>query len=113
VVIKGNARGSPADLAKHLKRTDTNERVTVIALRGVAAHDLAGALREMDALGAALRTERTLYHASINIRADEQMTPAQRDHAIDRLEAALGLTGQPRAIVEHEKQGRAGEGHRR
>ena len=110
MVIKGNPRGSPAGLAKHLQRTDTNERVEILQLRGVAANDLAGALHEMDAFGAALRTHRTLYHASINIRADEQLTPAQRTQAIDRLESALGLTGQPRAIVEHEKQGRAGEG---
>jgi hypothetical protein len=110
MVIKGNARGSPADLAKHLQRRDTNERVEILGLRGVASLDLAGALREMDAFGAALRTDRTLYHASINVRADEVLTPAQRTAAIDRLESALGLTGQPRAIVEHEKHGRVGEG---
>ncbi len=107
MVIKGNARGNPADLAKHLQRADTNERVEVKELRGVAALDLADALKEMDAQGAALRTTRTLYHASINTRADEHMTEAQRTRAIDRLEEKLGLTGQPRAVVEHEKEGRA------
>lgn len=106
MVIKGNARGSPGDLAKHLQRLDTNERMEVKELRGVVAHDLSRALREMDAQGAALRTTRTLYHASINTRADERLTEEQRTQAIDRLEAALGLTGQPRAIVVHEKFGR-------
>jgi hypothetical protein len=109
VVIKGNARGSPADLAKHLQRRDTNERVEILGLRGVAALDLAGALQEMDAFGAGLRTTRTLYHASINVPAHERLTPEQRAQAIDRLESALGLTGQPRAVVEHEKPNRAGE----
>lgn len=75
-------------------------------LRGVAARDLTGALKEMDALGAGLRTERTLYHASINTRADETMTPEQWLIAINRLEAKLGFTGQPRAIIEHRKEGR-------
>jgi len=106
VVIKGNARGSPADLAGHLQRTDTNERMEVKELRGVVAQDLDGALREMDALGAALRTKRTLYHASINTRADEPLTDEQRLHAVNRLEKALGLAGQPRVIVVHEKEGR-------
>ncbi|MBV9825331.1 MAG: hypothetical protein JO001_06620 [Alphaproteobacteria bacterium] len=109
MVIKGNARGGPADLAKHLQRRDTNERVEILQLRGVAALDLAGALREMDAFGAGLRTTRTLYHASINVPAHERLTPEQRAQAIDRLEAALGLTGQPRVVVEHEKHGRGGD----
>ncbi len=107
MVIKGNARGSPADLAKHLQRTDTNERMEVKEIRGVAALDLTDALKEMDAQGAALRTTRTLYHASINTRADEHLTGEQMARAIDQLEEKLGLTGQPRAIVEHEKEGRA------
>ena len=104
-MIKGNARGGPVELAKHLKRADTNERVEILALRGVAALDLDGALREMYAIGAALRTTRTLYHASINVPAHERLTPEQRSQAINRLAFAPGLTGQPSASVEHEKRG--------
>jgi hypothetical protein len=106
VVIKGSARGGPAKLAVHLERTDTNEKMRVVEMRGVAAVDLDGALKEMDALGAALNTKRTLYHASINTRADETMTPGQWIASVDRLEERLGLTGQPRVIVEHKKEGR-------
>jgi hypothetical protein len=106
MVIKGSARGSPGQLATHLERTDTNEKMRVVEQRGVAAKDLAGALKEMDAIGAALRTDRTLYHASINTRADEHMTPAQWTAAIDRLEERLGFSGQPRVVVEHAKEGR-------
>jgi hypothetical protein len=108
VVIKGNARGGPVELAKHLKRADTNERVEILGLRGVAALDLDGALHELYAMGAALRTTRTLCHASINVPAQERLTPEQRSQAISRLAFAPGLTGQPRASVEHEKRG--GEG---
>ena len=106
MVIKGSARGGPAKLALHLERTDTNEKMRVAEMRGVAAKDLNGALREMDALGAALNTHRTLYHASINTRGDERMTPEQKAVAIDRLEERLGLTGQPRVVVEHTKKDR-------
>src|ERR1019366_10486150 len=50
--------------------------------------------------------KKPFYHASINTRADEHLTPEQRMQAIDRLEKDLGLTGQPRAVVVHEKEGR-------
>ena len=54
----------------------------------------------------AAQTEKSLYHASINTRASERMTDEQRIRAIDVLEEKLGLTGQPRTVVVHEKKGR-------
>jgi len=107
VVIKGNSRGGAASLAAHLQRTDTNERAELRELRGVAAQDLDGALREMEAVASGARSKRHFYHASINTRADEVMTPEQWNQAIDRLERELGLTDQPRAVVAHVKEGRA------
>jgi uncharacterized protein YhaN len=107
VVIKGNARGGAGGLAKHLLRADTNERVNVTELRGVAARDLTSALEEMEAVGSGTRCRKSLYHASINTRADEHLTPAQKAHAIDTLEEKLGLKGQSRVVVEHLKEGRA------
>ena len=105
MVIKGNARGSAGFLAAHLMRRDTNERAEVMELRGMAATDLRGGLRELEAIGLhCTSTKRPLYHASIS--PDGALTPGQRAAAIDRLEAALGFTGQPRAVVEHEKEGR-------
>jgi hypothetical protein len=87
-------------------RTDTNERAEVRELRGVAAEDLRGALLEMEAVASGSRTTKPFYHASINTRADERLTEEQRTHAIDRLEEKLGLSGQPRVVVVHEKEGR-------
>jgi hypothetical protein len=60
----------------------------------------------MDALSVGTRTEKGLYHATINTPIDESLTDAQRAYAVDRLEAALGLAGQPRTVVVHEKKGR-------
>jgi hypothetical protein len=87
-------------------RTDTNERAEVKEIRGVVAQDLSGALREMEAVAAGARTNKPFYHGSINTRADERLTDEQRMYAIDKLEAALGLTGQPRVVVVHEKKDR-------
>jgi len=107
VVIKGNARGGAGALAAHLQRTDTNERAELREARGVVAEDLDGALREMEAVASGARSKRPFYHASINTRADELLTEAQWTKAIDRLERELGLTGQPRVVVAHLKEGRA------
>lgn len=106
MVIKGNARGQAVKLALHLIRTDTNERMLVREFRGVVAESVVEALREMEAVASGARSRRPFYHASINTRDDEVMTDRQKARAIDRLEEELGLTGQPRVVVEHVKQGR-------
>jgi hypothetical protein len=106
VIIKGKSVGGAKRLAVHLMRTDTNERAEVKELRGVAAEDLRGALLEMQAVAAGTRSTKPFYHGSINTRADERLTDDQRMQAIDRLEEKLGLSGQPRVVVVHEKEGR-------
>jgi hypothetical protein len=107
VVIKGKSVAGATRVAGHLERTDTNERMEVKELKGVAADNLPDALREMEAVASANpNCKKPFYHASINTRADERLTDAQRLKAIDRLEKELGLTDQPRAIVVHEKEGR-------
>ena len=106
MVIKGGARSGPGELALHLLRTDQNEHVHVRELRNVMARDLTLALMEMDAMGLASRSGRRLYHANIDWRRDEHMTEAQKTRAVDRLAAELGLSDQPRAVVEHVKGGR-------
>lgn len=106
MIIKGTSCAGASRLAVHLTRTDTNERAELKEIRGTAADDLAGALKEMEAVAAGTRTTKPFYHGSINTRADERLTDEQRNWAIDRLEEALGLTGQPRVVVIHEKEGR-------
>lgn len=60
----------------------------------------------MEAIANGARTAKSFYHGSINTRADQRLTDEQRTLAIDRLEEALGLTGQTRVVVIHEKEGR-------
>ncbi len=106
MVIKGTSCAGARRLATHLMRTDTNKRVEVRELFGVAAEDLKGALLEMEAVAAGTRATKPFYHASINTRADEPLSDEQRTHAIERLEEVLGLTGQSRVVVVHLKEGR-------
>ena len=106
MINKGGPTSGAQRLFDHINRTDTNERVEVKELRGVAAEDFQAALLEMEAAGSGSRTKRPFYHASMNTQATERLSDAQRYKAIDRLEEELGLTGQPRVVVVHEKKDR-------
>lgn len=107
MIVKGGSTSGGDRLAKHIKRTDTNERMEVKEIRGVAAEEMREAFREMEAVASGCpNCKKAFYHASINTRADERLTDEQRFRAIDRLEEELGLAGQPRVVVVHEKEGR-------
>ncbi len=109
MIIKGSARSAPIELAKHLRRTDTNELVRVIEARGTLAQDdMRGVLVEMDSFAAGTRCQRTLYHASISPSPnDPAMEPEQWAEAVEALEERLGFTDQPRLVVAHIKDERA------
>lgn len=106
MIIKGGSRAGASDLAAHLQRVDTNERMEVLGIRGTVACDLEGALREMEAMSSGTRCKNPLYHASINTPIHERLGIDGWERAVDRLEEELGLSGQPRAVVMHEKFGR-------
>ena len=106
MIVKGGSRRNVAFFARHLLRTDHNDRVSLVEIRDLAASDVRGALREMAAIASGTRVKNFLYHASLNPRDDEQLTAEQWHQATDILERHLGLTGQPRVVVEHAKEGR-------
>ena len=106
MIIKGKSRGNGGQLGQYLVTPGKNENVRVLEIRGVAAQDVPGAVLEMGALGDAARTEKPLYHAQISARAGERLTEEQSMRAVDLLEEKLGLSGQPRVVVIHEKKGR-------
>ena len=105
MILKGNARGGAKDLALHLMKTE-NEHVEVHELRGFVSENLMGALNEAYAISRGTRCRQFLYSLSLNPPKTDQVTTAQFEVAIERAEEKLGLTGQPRAIVFHEKDGR-------
>jgi hypothetical protein len=106
MIINGGSRSGGAFFARHLMRADQNERVSVAEIRGLAAQDVRGALREMEAVASGTRCTNYFYHANLNPALGETLTPQQWELAADTLERELGLTGQPRIVVEHEKDGR-------
>jgi hypothetical protein len=106
VIVKGGARSAGGFFAKHLMKAEDNERVSITEMKGLYAEDLPEAFRELKALAAGSRGKDYFYHASLNPREDERLTPEQWDFAVDRLEQNLGLDGHARFQVEHEKEGR-------
>jgi hypothetical protein len=105
MILVGNARGGGRDLARHLMKTE-NERVEVAELRGFVADDLDGAFRETYAISRGTRCQQYLFSRSLNPPKGAEVSNEEFERAIDRAEAKLGLSGQPRAIVFHEKEGR-------
>jgi len=87
-------------------KAEDNERVTIAEMKGLYAEDLPEAFRELKALAAGSRGKDYFYHASLNPREDERLTPEQWDFAVDRLEHNLGLDGHARFQIEHVKEGR-------
>ena len=78
----------------------------MVEIVGLSAATLPDAFREMHALSRGTKCDNYFYQANINPRADEKLTPQQWHKAVDTLEKNLGLTGQPRFVIEHEKEGR-------
>lgn len=106
IIINGGSRSAGGWWTKHLGNRDKNERVELIEIAGLDAATVADAFREMEAVSLGTKCTNYFYQANINPRIDESLTPAQWREAVDTLEKNLGLTGQPRFVVEHEKEGR-------
>ncbi|CAM5461045.1 relaxase/mobilization nuclease domain-containing protein [Eoetvoesiella caeni] len=106
MILKGSQRGGAGQLAAHLLDARDNEHIEVYDLRGFSADDLHGAFQEIEAASRGTRAKQFLFSLSFNPPPREQVTIAAFEEAITAAERKLGLDGQPRAIVFHEKDGR-------
>lgn len=106
MILEGNERGYGAELARHLLNPRDNDHVTIHAIDGFVADDLAGAFAEAEAISQATQCRKYLFSLSLNPPSDASVPVEVFETAIVAIEAKLGLTGQPRAIVFHEKEGR-------
>ncbi|MEQ9489541.1 MAG: relaxase [Alphaproteobacteria bacterium] len=105
MILVGNQRGGAKDLARHLLKEE-NDHVEVHELRGFASNTLAGALMESYAISRGTKAKQFLFSLSLNPPPKENVPTKDFECAIERVEKKLGLSGQPRAIVFHEKEGR-------
>ncbi|MGN6539126.1 MAG: relaxase/mobilization nuclease domain-containing protein, partial [Mesorhizobium sp.] len=106
MILKGSQRGNGQNLAAHLKRLDENEHVTLHEMRGFASDNLKDAFKEVEGISQGTKCSQYLFSLSLSAPPSESVSTALYEDAIGRIEESLGLTGQPRAIVAHEKHGR-------
>lgn len=106
MILKGSQRGGAGALARHLLRTDENEHVTVAEIRGFMSNDVEGALAEAEAIANGTKCKQYLFSLSLNPPKDGGATRDDLEKAADEAEKKLGLTGCPRVLIIHEKDGR-------
>lgn len=106
MILKGAQRGGAAQLAAHLLKTEENEHVEVHELDGFMAENLPGALQEIYAISQGTRCRQFMFSVSLNPPQNEAVPIEYFEKALKDIEKELGLEGQPRAIVFHEKEGR-------
>lgn len=110
MILKGRSRADGGKLATYLL-SSKNEQVRVLDIRGTVTDDqtaegLRQSLKDFDELGKMTKGKTTLFHLAINPDDRDRMTPEDWQHSIAKTEKALGLEGQPRAVVSHTKDGK-------
>lgn len=105
MILKGSQRGGEMAMGRHLLKPE-NEHVEVHEVSGFIASDVLGAMKEIQAVAAGTRCKQPLFSVSLNPPETESVPVAAFEDAIDRIEKANGLEGQPRLVIFHEKQGR-------
>jgi Ti-type conjugative transfer relaxase TraA len=106
MILEANERAYGAELARHLLNPRDNDHVTVHDLYGFIADDLFGAFAEAEAISGATRCQKYLFSLSLNPPPNASVPVEVFERTIASVEKELGLVGQPRAIVFHEKNGR-------
>eukprot|EP00820_Chromera_velia_P001557 Cvel_2801.t1-p1 / transcript=Cvel_2801.t1 / gene=Cvel_2801 / organism=Chromera_velia_CCMP2878 / gene_product=hypothetical protein / transcript_product=hypothetical protein / location=Cvel_scaffold113:20007-21287(-) / protein_length=427 / sequence_SO=supercontig / SO=protein_coding / is_pseudo=false len=106
MILKGSQRGGARQLAAHLMNDRDNDHITLHELRGFVASDLRGALDEANAISKGTKCRQFMFSLSLNPPKDRDCRLDGLVEAADRAEDRLGLKGQPRAVIVHEKEGR-------
>lgn len=106
MILKASQRGGGKQLAIHLLNAADNEHVHVHELRGFTADDLPGAFQEAYAVSRGTKAKQFLFSLSLNPPQEHKVETETFEAAIDAIERKVGLEGQPRAVVFHEKDGR-------
>jgi len=106
MILKGNQRAGGRQMALHLLNGEQNEHVNVHEVSGFMAEDVLGALNEAYALSKGTKCKQFMYSLSLSPPQDQNVPISVFEDTLKRIEKKLGLEGQPRVIVFHEKHGR-------
>lgn len=106
MILNGSQRAGGLKLAAHLSNLIDNDHVDLHELRGFSAETLRGALQEAEAVAKGTACKQYLFSLSLSPPETERVGTGAFEAAIRDAEDRLGLSGQPRAIIFHEKNGR-------
>lgn len=106
MMLKAKERGDAPQLARYLLDQRDNEHVELHEVRGFVSDDLIDAFGEAHAIAQGTRCDNYMFSMSFNPPEGENVSIKNFEKAIDQVEEKLGLQGQPRAVVFHEKDGR-------
>jgi len=106
MILEGNQRGGARQLARHLMNTQDNEHVEVHEISGFMSDSVIGAFDEIHAVSRGTKCRQFMFSVSLNPPQGVIAPPEYFEKAIAQIEERTGLSGQPRVIVFHEKEGR-------
>ena len=106
MILKASQRAGSAQLALHLMNDRDNEHINLHEINGFIADNLTDALQEAYAISRGTKCKQFLFSLSLSPPEKEKVPIEVFEKAISDIETKLQLTGQPRAIVFHEKEGR-------
>lgn len=102
MILNGSQRGG----GRNLSNLIDNDHVELHEVRGFTAETMRGAFQEAEAVAKGTQCEQYLFSLSLNPPETEQVGTEMFEAAVAAAEERLGLKGQPRIIVFHEKNGR-------
>ena len=106
MILKGSQRAGGTQLALHLLKTVENEHVEVHEVSGFMSDTPMEAFKETYAISRGTKCRQFLFSLSLNPPEKESVPVEVFEKAVSAIENKLGLSGQPRVIVFHEKEGR-------
>ena len=106
MILKGSQRSGAKQLGLHLLKTEENEHVELHDIRGFMSDDVVGAFREAEAIAKGTKCRQFMFSVSLNPPENERVHVRTFEKALEAIEEKNGLTGQPRVVVFHEKEGR-------
>lgn len=103
MILKASQRGGAERFAAHLLNEQDNEHVEVHGVSGFVADNLPDAYQETQAIAKYTRYHQFFF--SISLNPSENLPTSAFEDAAQRIEQKMGLKGQSRVIVFHEKEG--------
>ncbi len=106
MILKASQRAGGTQLALHLLKTDENEHVEIHEVNGFMGDTPMEAFNEAYAISRGTKCRQFLFSLSLSPPENESVPVMVFEKAMFDIENKLGLSGQPRIIVFHEKEGR-------